>query len=112
MTENGSDLTGLELYKLAFATLISEINSVDLTAEEVLKVLNDNQIDEYNDKISEEDHEDEWKNSDNAFEWKPSEKSFSPQEIGTYLVLASFNDPDIPAYSAGAYTFRSLPCGG
>jgi hypothetical protein len=101
----GSELSGLELYKLAYATVVSELHGVELTVDQVLAVLNDenNVIDEYNDKISEENHEDAWKDSDNAFAWKPSEKTFSPQEIGTYLVLAVFSDPDVPAYSAAAY---------
>ena len=95
---------GLELYKLAYAVEVAG------SIEEARDILKNAfiEIDEYNEKIDKELHEEEWNNSDNSYEWKPDSRSFIPQKTGTYVVLAYFVDPDVAAYDAGAYMVVSV----
>ena len=101
---DGVEEKGLELYKLAYAVeLVGDVEEArELLANAFVE------IDEYNEKIDKELHEDEWNNSDNAYEWKPDSRSFIPQATGTYVVLAYFVDPDVAAYDAGAYMVVSV----
>lgn len=61
-------------------------------------------IDEYDDRISEEENASAWEASDNKYNWQPSSKSFTAAEQGTYLVLADYWEGDmarvdrVPAY--------------
>lgn len=99
LKDNGATETGIELYKLAYATLIATDNA---TAGDILAALKE--IKPFNDKINKDDHPDEW-NAEygNSYEWKESDKTFIPQKMGNYLVLACFTDPDIATFNAGAY---------
>lgn len=61
-------------------------------------------IDEYDDRISEEENASAWEASDNKYNWQPSSKSFTAAEQGTYIVLADYWEGDmarvdrVPAY--------------
>lgn len=101
LKKNGATETGIELYKLAYATKVAEANG-NVTATKILEALKE--IQKYNDKINKEDHPDEWNvEYGNSYEWKESSKTFIPQKMGNYLVLACFTDPDIAAFDVGAY---------
>jgi hypothetical protein len=104
LKDEGVEETGLDLYKLAYAMQItgSKDSARDLIKNAFVE------IEEYNDKIDKELHEEEWNKSDNAYEWKPSSRSFIPQEMGLYVILAYFVDPDVAAYDAGAYMVVSV----
>ncbi len=52
-------------------------------------------IDEYDDRISEEENASAWEASDNKYNWQPSSKSFTAAEQGTYLVLADYWEGDM-----------------
>jgi len=56
----------------------------------------------YDDRISETAHYDEWVKN-NKYQWRPENQSFKTVEEGTYLMLASFSNPDVPAVKVSAY---------
>lgn len=61
------------------------------------------EIEEYNDKIDEEEHADAWADSDNKYNWTSSSQSFKTAEEGTYVILADYYEKEIPSQRATAY---------
>ena len=61
------------------------------------------EIEEFNDKINEEEHADAWAESDNKFNWSSSSQSFKTAEEGTYVILADYCEKEIPSQRATAY---------
>lgn len=104
LKNEGVEEKGFELYKLAYAV---EVTGDKDSARDLIKNAFV-EIEEYNDKIDEELHEEEWKNSDNDYKWDPSARTFIPQKTGLYVVLAYFVDPDVAAYDAAAYMVVSV----
>lgn len=97
-----------ELYAQAIADNLGlDISGADLLSDEngtpIMR-----RIEEYDSTIDEDDFPDEWAASDNKYHWDADAQSFRPQEQGTYVIFAVFNDSELFGDYAAAYTAVSV----
>ena len=83
-----------KLYMDEYAKQIAK--ALGVTTEDELKQIKACfvEIEEFDDRINEEDHAEEWEKN-NKYNWQPSSKSFTAAEEGIYLIMADYWDEDM-----------------
>ena len=89
-----------DAYLTAYAELLAaQIGTDDVQAVKACFDV----IDEFDDRIDEEKHEEAWKNSDNKYNWTVSSQSFTAVDEGSYVILADYWESELPLQRAAGY---------
>lgn len=90
----------LGLYLEKYAQLLAEDIGGSATKESVLECFV--KIEEFDDRITEEDHEEEW-NKNNKYNWSASSQSFKTVEEGMFVMMADYWESELPIQRVAAY---------
>lgn len=92
----------LKVYAYCLADVINDPNvtGADLVANDYYGLFR--KIEAFDSRINETDHAEEWAKN-NKYNWQPSSQSFKTVDEGSYLMLASFTNTEVPAMKVSAY---------
>lgn len=90
----------LGFYLEKYAQLLAEDIGGSATKESVLECFV--KIEEFDDRITEEEHEEEW-NKNNKYNWSVSSQSFKTVEEGMFVLMADYWESELPIQRVAAY---------
>lgn len=90
----------LDLYLDVYAELLANKVGGGVSAAEVKACFI--KIEEFDDRIDEDLHEDEW-DVNNKYNWSTSSKSFTAAEEGKYVIMTDYWEKELPSQRVSAY---------